>query len=128
MPNATLIIYQEANGSVPLLDWLDKIPWKAKLKCLVKIERLSLAGHELRRPDCDYLEAGIRELRSKKGKTNYRILYAFIPQKQNVVLLSHGCTKEKVVPPKEIERAKHNLEKFIKDPGLHTYQGELLDE
>ena len=120
MPKATLIIYQEANGSVPLLDWLDKIPWKAKLKCLVKVERLAQAGHELRRPDCDYLEGGIRELRSKSGRINYRILYAFIPKTKNVVLLSHGCTKEKAVPVKEIERAKHNLEKFINDKKINA--------
>ena len=95
---------------------------------LVKVERLSLAGHELHRPDCDYLEGGIRELRSKQGRVNYRILYAFIPQTQNTVLLSHGCTKEKAGPAKEIERAKQNLEKFLADPESHKYQGEFLDE
>ena len=102
MPEATLIIYQEVDGSVPLLGWLDRIPWKAKLKCLTRVERLSHAGHDLRRPDCDYLEGGIRELRARKGNVNYRILYAFIPQTQNAVLLSHGCTKKKSVPTREI--------------------------
>ena len=126
MPETTLVIYQQTNGSVPLLDWLDKLPWKVKYKCLAKLERLARAGYELRRPDCEHLEGRIYELRAKRGRVNYRMLYAFIPRTQNAVLLSHGCTKEKVVPAKEIETAKRNLENYMADPAGHTYQGELL--
>ena len=126
MSETTLVIYQQSNALVPLLDWLDKLPWKVKYKCLVKVDRLGRLGRELRRPDCDYLEAGIRELRIRKSRVNYRILYAFIPRSQNAVLLSHGCTKEKAVPAKEIERAKQNLENYMADPAGHTYQGEIL--
>jgi len=34
-------------------DWLDSIPKKAQVKCLVKLGRLEKLGHELRRPEAD---------------------------------------------------------------------------
>ena len=126
MPQARLIIYQEGDGRVPLLDWLDRLPRKVQYKCLAKLERLAELGHKLRSPDCDILKSGIWELRIKKSRVNYRILYAFIPRSQNVILLSHGCTKEKSIPAKEMERAEQNLGNYIANPKKHTYQGELI--
>jgi hypothetical protein len=35
-----VVFYKEKNGTAPILEWLDTIPEKAKLKCLAKIERL----------------------------------------------------------------------------------------
>jgi len=47
-------LYQEANGTVPLLDWLDRLPDKAKDKCTVALGRLAELGHELRRPEAEF--------------------------------------------------------------------------
>ena len=125
MPLAKLIIYQEGDGKAPLLAWLDRLPRKVQYKCIAKLERLGQYGYGLRRPDCDILKSGIWELRIKKGRVNYRILYAFVPRSQNVILLSHGCTKEKTISVKEIERAERNLGNYIANPEKHTYGGEL---
>ena len=51
MPETAIRIYQEAEGDVPLLDWLDELSLKARNKCIAKIERLRDRGYELRRPD-----------------------------------------------------------------------------
>jgi hypothetical protein len=40
---------------VPFLDWFNKLSEKAQDKCRVRIERLATMGHELRRPEADYL-------------------------------------------------------------------------
>lgn len=87
MPETEVILFSEDDGSVPLLAWLDKLPAKAQDKCIVKIERLAAMGHELRRPEADYLRDGIYELRVSLQSVRYRILYFF--QEKNAVI-SHG--------------------------------------
>ena len=120
MPNTNLIFYTEDNGSCPLLDWFDNLPEKAQDKCLVKIERLTEMGHELRRPEADYLRDKIYELRAALNRVQYRILYFF--HESDCCILSHGLIKEKKVPPKEIDLAIRRRENFLKDlllPTLH---------
>jgi len=123
MAKTGIVIYQEKEGRVPLLDWLDNMPQKVQDKCIARVELLAEYGHRLRRPHCDYLENGIYELRARHGNVNYRVLYAFVGR--NIVLLSHGCTKEKNVPKTEINRAVRNRDNYIQDRKAHTYIGEL---
>ena len=124
MPKTEVRIYREIDGTVPLFGWLNSLPEKVQDKCVVKIERLAEFGYELRRPDCDILEGGIYELRVRYLNVNYRILYGFCGR--NVVLLSHGCTKEARVPQAEIERAEMNLRNYQRTPKAHTYLKEFL--
>jgi len=77
MPQTELLLYQEEDGAVPLLEWLDGLTQKARDKCLVKLERLAELGHELRRPEVDFLRDGIYELRVGLNHVNYRMLYFF---------------------------------------------------
>ena len=123
MPNTDIVIYQEKEGDVPLLDWLDNQIIKVQDKCIERVERLWEHGYELRRPHADILDDGIYELRVRHGNVNYRILYAFAGK--NVVLLSHGCTKTKTVPKNEIRKARDNYNAYILNPEDHTYLGEL---
>jgi len=123
MPKTSIRIYKEQSGSAPLIDWLDKIQVNARDKCIARIELLAEHGHELRRPICDYLENAIYELRAKYNNVNYRILYSFVGK--DIVLLSHGCTKEQRVPKIEIEKAVRNRANYIRNPAAHTFEGEL---
>lgn len=118
MPRTEITIFKDDDGSVPLVDWLRQQTEKVQNKCLARVEELRERGSQLRRPTADKLERGIYELRAKYGTVNYRILYAF--HGKNAVLLSHGCTKEKRVPKKEIDRAVNNLNKFRQDPSIHS--------
>ncbi len=52
------------NDLVPLLEWLDELPLKVQAKCIERIDRLGELGHELRRPEADFLQDGIYELRA----------------------------------------------------------------
>jgi len=124
MPKTELVIYQEANGQVPLIEWLDSLRSAAvRNQCLARVERLEQFGYQLRRPTCDYLDDGVYELRTKRQHVNYRILYGFVGK--NRVLLSHGCTKEGAVPATEIRKARRNLDNYCENPQRHTYIGEL---
>lgn len=119
MPRTIVLIYQETKGSVPLLEWLDELPEKAQDKVTARIELLAERGRELRRPHCDYLEQQIYELRVRLGHVHYRVLYAFVGR--DVVLLSHGCTKEDAVPKTEIAQAVRNLAAYKRASLAHTY-------
>jgi putative component of toxin-antitoxin plasmid stabilization module len=80
MPQTRLLFFQDADGSVPVWEWLKDLRarnLKAYAKCVVRIRRLTELGHELRRPEADLLRDGIYELRARLGTINYRILYFF---------------------------------------------------
>jgi len=120
LPKIQVVFYQEDADTVPVLDWLDALPLKALDECRVKIERLQELGHELRRPEADYLRDGMYELRVGLQSRNYRILYFF--HGQTVAVLTHGVIKELVVPSGDIDKAITRRMKFEQDPKGHTYQ------
>lgn len=122
MPRTRVVFYRDDDGRVPLLEWLDGLPEKAQDKCRVKIERLRQLGHELRRPEADYLRDGVYEVRVRFQSVNYRLLYFF--HGAVAAVLSHGLAKEKRVPPREIDRAVRHGEKFAEDPEGHSYEGD----
>lgn len=65
MAKTKVVFFKEKDEkTAPVLEWLDKIPLKARLKCLKSIERLQDEGHELRRPEADLLRDKIYELRA----------------------------------------------------------------
>lgn len=123
MPRADVYFYQDKGGSAPIVEWLrqlSKEDRRAYAKCRARILRLRMEGHELRRPEADYLRDGIHELRVRHGRVQYRILYFF--HGRDVVILSHGLTKEGAVPPAEIERAIRRKMAFQAKPDDHTYE------
>jgi putative component of toxin-antitoxin plasmid stabilization module len=78
MPRTRLLFFRNADGSAPAWEWLKDLRernHRAYAKCAVRIRRLAELGHELRRPEADFLRDGIYELRAKLGTVNYRIIY-----------------------------------------------------
>ena len=120
MPKTEVVFYKEDDGSVPILEWLDSLQQKALDKCAVRIERLMELGHELRRPEADFLRDGIYELRVGLQHVNYRMLYFF--HGRTAAVVSHGLVKEAEVPNQEIEKALERKRKFETSPKAHTYE------
>jgi phage-related protein len=120
MPQPKVVFYCEPDGTVPVLEWLDRLPRQAVVKCRLRLDRLKQLGHELRRPEADYLRDGIFELRIRLQRTNYRLLYFFHGNVAAVV--SHGISKEREVPTKEIDRAVKRRLEFAQNPKRHTYE------
>ncbi len=118
MPRVQVILYQEDDGTVPILEWLDGLPGKIQDKWAARIRRLMECGHELRRPEADYLRDGIYELRVRFQRSNYRVLYFF--HGKQVVVLTHGLVKERVIPAREIDKALILKRRFEGDPQSHT--------
>lgn len=81
MPPVNVILFRENNGDIPFLKWAAKLNRKARVKCYAFLERLRENGHELRRPEADFLRDSIYELRIGHQGINYRILYFFTIEK-----------------------------------------------
>jgi phage-related protein len=117
---AELVYYQQDADHVPMAEWLDGLPPKALQKCLARLERLEQLGHQLRRPEADYLRDDIYELRASYQGVHYRMLYFFY--KQAAVVLTHGLTKEQAVPPRDIALAIRRKHLFEANPNAHSFK------
>ena len=122
MPETKVIFYKDDDGTVPVVEFLNDMPHRPRQKLYVRIQRLKLLGHELRRPEADYLRDDIYELRVRFGHVNYRILYFF--SGSTVAILSAGLTKEDIVPPREIDRSMERRLRFIQHPDRHTFESD----
>jgi phage-related protein len=122
LPGTTVVIYQEDDGTVPLLEWFDSIPTTVQDKRRVRIARPRELGHEWHRPEADYLRDGIYELRIGLRRAHYRMLYSF--QRSIAAVLSHATTKEQRVPPREIDLAIRRNRTFEQNPPRHTYEAD----
>ena len=90
--------------------------------CVAAIGRLHDFGYELRHPLADILRDGIHELRIRKRRVNFRILYFF--HGRNLAILAHSLTKEDKVPIADIERAIRRKKIFETNPFAHSYAEE----
>ena len=120
MPRIRVVLFREEDGSCPFLEWFNELPTKVQDKCYLRLERLRELGHELQRPEADFLRDGIHELRIGLRGVHYRILYFFHGAIAAVV--SHALVKERLVPPKEIDRAFQRKKRFEASPSRHTYE------
>jgi hypothetical protein len=120
MPETRVVFFTEDDGTIPIVEWLDSLVSKAPIKCLAKLKRLEDLGHELRRPEADFLRDGVYELRVGFQGVNYRILYFFHGKGEAVI--SHGITKERVVSPKEIDLAVDRKARFELSPENQRFE------
>ncbi len=121
MPETEVVIFAEEDGSFPLIEWMATLPPKAQDKCIVKIERLKEMGHELRRPEADFLRDKIYELRTALQGIQYRMLYFF---HNKLAVISHGLIKiGNEVLSKDIDLAVERKEKYGNGPLKHKYGG-----
>jgi phage-related protein len=126
MPSVEVIFFQDEKGNCPVLSWLDELPIKIEQKARLRIEELARLGYELRRPVADYLRDGIYELRWRNQSVNYRILYFFY--ERTAVVLSHGFTKEDIVPSGEIDLAIKHKADFERNPEAYSFAEEEKNE
>jgi phage-related protein len=126
MARTGVVFYQEAPGDVPALDWLRRLQRadrRGYAKRVARVHRLAELGDELRRPEADFLRDGIHELRARRGRVQYRILYFF--HGTEVAVLAGGLSKEGQVPDGDIDRAMQRKVAFEEDPSTHTFVIEL---
>jgi phage-related protein len=121
MPPTEVQAFHDGKGTIPIRAWLNDLKRsepKAYRKCIARILELAEKGNAMRRPHADYLRDGIYELRASLSGVHYRVLYFFFGR--NIVAVSHGLTKEKGIPPKDIEVAITRMNLVRESPAKYT--------
>ena len=118
MPKTEVLFFANSDGTCPFMQWFTLLHEGAQNKCIVKIERLSERGFELRRPEADLLRDGIYELRASRQGIHYRMLYFF---HRNKAVIWTGLVKESKVPDIQINRAIEAKKLYESSPTRHTY-------
>jgi phage-related protein len=113
MPQTEVVFFKESDGAEPFREWFDTQSPIVQAKCFRALKNLEDFGFELRRPVADFLRDGIYELRFRHLKVNYRILYFF--SGRQVVVVSHGLTKQGPIPSVEIDKAIKRKALFERD-------------
>lgn len=122
-PSVSVVFYQERPGHSPVLKWLNGLYKKDNRgfgKCHQRLDYLATEGDALGRPYAAPLRDGIKELRVRSGKVQYRMLY--FSHKGGVVVVAHGLTKTKKTPADAIDLAVARRKTFRKDPDAHSVQ------
>ncbi len=123
MAATQILFYCEADSTPPVLDWLQALPEKQRLKAEEMLGLLASEGHELRRPHADMVRDGIYELRVTVQHQQNRILYFF--HGQGLVILAHGLKKEAKIPKAALELAVRRRERYVADPPTFGVEVEL---
>ena len=126
MPPTQVFFFQDERD-IPVRNWLQELRRTDKrvyAKCVARIRLLAQLGHELRRPLADYLEEDIYELRIRRGRVNYRILYFF--HGQNIAILAHGLVKEERDSPGRSDEGGQTERSFSERPGEAHLRGEYF--
>ena len=100
-----LIFYRNISGQCPVEKFIDELPDEDAKEVVASIAALRELGNKARRPLADYLEDGIYELRARRLKKRFRVLYTFAG-KRTILLLTGFIKKSKAIPPREIKKAR----------------------
>ncbi|MEA3360211.1 MAG: type II toxin-antitoxin system RelE/ParE family toxin [Thermodesulfobacteriota bacterium] len=103
--NWRVIFYRSASGKCPIEKFIEDLPVEDAEEVVASIAVLKELGNKARRPLSDYLEDGIYELRARRFKKQFRVLYAFAGR-QTILLLTGFVKKSKAVPNQKMKKAK----------------------
>ena len=84
--------FQTDDGSKPVIDFLNSLDIKMRVKVLRNLEHLQLNGYNLREPYSKAVGDGIFELRTKLGTDITRVLYFFYFN--NTIVVTNGFVKK----------------------------------
>ena len=113
MPELEVVFYEQADGTIPVRQFLGSLSDKMEAKVLRVISRLEVNGCELIEPYSKPLGDGIFELRAQVATNISRVLYFFVID--NKAVLTHGFVKKTQQTPKaEIKRAKSYREDYLR--------------
>ena len=83
--------YQDDDGKLPVMKWLDTLPEEVRGKVIARIDLLKEGGPTLDYPYTSQIDGRLREIRLRVGKKRYRVLYFFDDDRTAILL--HGLTK-----------------------------------
>ena len=118
--------FRDEHGRRPVVDWLDALAPEVRGRVLARIDLLAEHGPTLDFPYTSQIEARLREIRLRFGKTRYRVLYFFDDSRTGILL--HAFAKdteaiESVDKQLGIARMNAHLERTQKPQKKKTKKG-----
>lgn len=115
-PEWTLEFYLDANGSSPVIEFLDSLDKKTRARFGWSMEQVRLRNVQARYPLVRHLEGDLWELREESHTNIYRIVYFFFTGRRIVFL--HGFQKKtQRIPRRELELAQQRHRAFLAREG-----------
>jgi phage-related protein len=98
--------FVKENGRCPLEEFMNGLLPKKDLPYILNaMEQLEEHGYNLKRPQVDFIDDGIWELRVKTINGQFRLFYFFYDNRR--IIITHGIKKKTgPVPQSDIKRAK----------------------
>jgi len=106
-----IVLYEKEDGTIPVQEFLDKLPEKHHAKALRDIDVLEKYGVALTEPHVKHIKDKLWELRIRSASDISRIFY-FIHVGENIVLLHGFVKKTQRAPDREIKTALDYLEDY----------------
>lgn len=109
--------YQHSNGRIPFREFIDNLNEVSELPNVRNaLDQLAEHGHNLRRPQVEYLQDNIYELRVKTIHGQIRCLYFFYDR--TTIIVTHGFHKKSSsVPKTEKQRAMEYRSNYLSQQG-----------
>ena len=108
-------------NQVPVLEYIQKIPAKDKVKISVYIIFLRDSNGRLDEPYSRYIRSGIRELRVDFSRNRHRRFYIAVENKQ-IILLHAFLKKTAKMPKQEFIHALNNIEDYKTNKNIIEYE------
>jgi phage-related protein len=108
----TIDFYRDAEGNIPVEDFLVDLPEKDRARIAWTINLLEEYGLQLGLPYVKHLRGKLWELRIRAGRKDYRIIYfAYVGQR---FIILHGFVKKtQKTPRRELEVAERRMTDFL---------------
>ena len=108
----TVKFYRDADGAIPVLEYIDALSYKEKAKVLKYIEFLREHEGVLDEPYSRHIKGKIRELRVDFARNRHRIFYFTFVGK--IIILLHAFLKKTAKTPLyEIRNAEENYNDVV---------------
>ena len=113
--------YKTADGSKPLISFIDSLDVKMKAKVMANLVLLEEYGNMAREPLSKPLGDGLFELRTVLGNDIVRVLYFF--DGGRIIIATNGFVKkQKKTPRKEIDLAKRRRADYYRRKEAGNYE------
>lgn len=116
MTGYNVYFYRKEDGSCPVIDFLDALDSKMRVKVFEGIALLKMNGPKLREPYSKAMGDGLFELRTKQGSNITRVLYFFFDGQQ-IVMTNGFVKKTQKTPQSEISTAKKFRSDYLSRKG-----------
>ena len=113
----TVYLYSDAEGNVPVEDFLVSLPEKDRARIAWTINLLEEYGLQLGSPYVKHLRGKLWELRIRAGRSAYRIIY-FAYVSQRFIVLHGFLKKTQKTPRRELEIAERRMSDFLTEEGM----------